>query len=196
MKYRSCHLSLRHLERHRQYDTRGFDILDDCIEQCRKHVARIDHLTGKVAQKLDKATLAGRLYAVAGEKDFEKLLVELDRARAALHLAVELYHQEGQNRRWLLQQTEATQHQDQLSALQQALQTHDDGVMQKFELVLRQTHSPGVASRHLSSDDRNSHEISSSLTKTSASFASRGSNNDRGGMAHRIQLKLPTWFCS
>lgn len=67
-------LSLKHLERQRQNESHGADLLDSCIENCRLYTSKITLLTEKIHQKLDKDSLAGRMYAVMQSRDLDKLL--------------------------------------------------------------------------------------------------------------------------
>lgn len=74
-------LSLKYLERHRQSESHGSDLLDQCIKKCQAHVEKINLLTEEISRKLDIAGLVGRLYTAMRERDLDKLLGDLARAR-------------------------------------------------------------------------------------------------------------------
>ena len=135
-------LSLKHLERQRQNESHGADLLDRCIENCRLYTSNITLLTEKVHQKLDKASLAGRMYAVMQGRDLDKLLNDLTRARSALHLAVDLYYRAEKERRRRVQGNDAAFRKDQmaifLSALQ-ALQETQAAMERKFEPLIQRS---------------------------------------------------------
>jgi hypothetical protein len=132
-------LSLKHLERHRQIESHGADLLDRCIENCRSHTTKITLLTEKISQKIDKASLTGRLYASVRERDVEKLLDDLARARSALHLAVDLYHRAEKERRRLIRKADAVIREDRMAMCLVALQ-----VLQENQAVIMRTHEPLV----------------------------------------------------
>jgi hypothetical protein len=130
-------LSLKHLERHRQIESHGADLLGRCIENCRSHTTKITLLTEKISQKIDKASLTGRLYASVRERDLEKLLDDLARARSALHLAVDLYHRAEEERRRLIREADAVIRDDRMAMCLVALQ-----VLQENQAVMMRTHEP------------------------------------------------------
>jgi hypothetical protein len=130
-------LSLKHLERHRQSESHGADLLDRCIENCRSHTTKITLLTENISQKIDKASLTGRLYASMRERDLEKLLDDLARARSALHLIVDLYHRAEEERRRLIREAEAVIREDQMAMCLVALQ-----VLQENQAVMMRQHEP------------------------------------------------------
>lgn len=133
-------LSLQHLERHRQNENHGADLLNRCIENCRSHTTKITLLTEKISQKIDNASLTGRLYASMRERDLDKLLGDLARARSALHLAVELYHRAEEERRWRMQEADTAKRQDQMAmclVALQALQANHAAMMRQNEPLVQ-----------------------------------------------------------
>jgi hypothetical protein len=132
-------LSLQLLERHRQSESHGADLLDLCIENCRSHTAKITLITDKISQKIDKASLTGRLYASVRERDLEKLLDDLARARSALHLAVDLYHKAEEERRRQVREAKAVIREDQMAMCLVALQA-----LQETQAVTMRAHEPLV----------------------------------------------------
>jgi len=115
-------ISLKHLERHRQSETHGTDLLEQCIENCRSRTTKINLLTEKILEKLKKASMMGRLYAARQERDFDKLLGFMYHARSALHLAVTLYHEAEGDRRWEILQSEITRQREQTAMVHLAVQ--------------------------------------------------------------------------
>ena len=132
-------LSLNNLECHRQSESHRADLLDRCIANCRSHTTKIILLTEKISQKIDKASLTGRLYASMRERDLERLLDDLARARSALHLAVDLYHRAEEERRRLIREADAAIREDRMATCLVALQ-----VLQENQAVMMRTHEPLV----------------------------------------------------
>jgi hypothetical protein len=132
-------LSLKHLERHRQIESHGADLLDRCIENCRSHTTKITLLTQKITQKIDKASLTGRLYASVRERDLEKLLDDLARARSALHLAVDLYHRAEEERRRRIREADAVIREEKMAMCLVALQA-----LQETQAVMMREYEPLV----------------------------------------------------
>ena len=133
-------LSLQLLERHRQSESHGADLLDLCIENCRSNTTKIILLTEKISQKIENASLRGRLYASTRERDLDKLLGDLARARTALHLAVSIYHGAEEERRRRMQEIDAVTRKDEMAMCLVALQV----LQEKFEnqAVMMRQHEP------------------------------------------------------
>jgi len=73
------------------------------------------------------------------ERDLEKLLDDLARARSALHLAVDLYHRAEEERRRLIREADAAIREDRMATCLVALQ-----VLQENQAVMMRTHEPLV----------------------------------------------------
>jgi hypothetical protein len=191
-------LSLQRIVRHWQTEILPDDILDRCIESCRKHVTSIEDLISKSFQKLDKSSLSGKLYAAIREPDFDKLLNDLDRARNALQLAVQSYHQEEQAHRWLIQHSNAAICSDQLTAMRKQLQTHVENTKYQLDQIVQQTqlHQTQELSNPLP------RLVNSDQTRSSLRIAPKQGNSGRGRsrdsklFAFRLKLQLPAWFSS
>jgi hypothetical protein len=133
-------LSLEYLERHRQSESHGTYLLDQCILKCRIHSGKINLLTEKISRKLDKASLAGRFYTAIRERDLDSLLSNLDRARSALHLAVNISHRAEEEKRWRMHEIDNERWQDRMTkclVMQQALQDNQAFMMQQFEITIQ-----------------------------------------------------------
>jgi hypothetical protein len=167
-------LSLELLERHRQSESHGADLLDRCIENCRSYTTKITLLTEKIAQKIDNASLTGRLYASMRERDLEKLLSDLARARSALHLAVDLYYRAEKERRRRLKENDAVIQKDQMAVFLKAFQA-----LQETQAVMMRQHEPLIQYPRV----REVHEIDDGL---------EGEEDGRESEIHDEQLQDPS----
>jgi hypothetical protein len=187
-------LSLRLIIRHWQTEMQPADILDRCIENCRRHVTGIEELVSKLSQKLDRGSLSGKLYAAIREQDLDKLLNDLDRARDALHLVVQIYHQEEQTHRWLEQQNNATTWNLQLATMQRALQTRVEKLKHQLNQIVQHTRSHRIqAAEEVSPRLISSNQLEESTQIVSNPAGRRRSCNSRNA-AFRVRLRVPTWF--
>jgi CTP:molybdopterin cytidylyltransferase MocA len=192
-------LSLKHLERHRQIENHGADLLDRCIENCRSHTTKITLLTEKISQKIDKASLTGRLYASVRERDLEKHLDDLARARSALHLAVDLYHRAEEERRRRIQEADAVIREGQLAmclvALQALQETHAVMMRAPEPLVqyptVQEIREIGDSSEE--GEDGEEFENHDRRYRKPPTYRCRGI---RDTPAFRFRMKLPTFFSS
>jgi hypothetical protein len=192
-------LSLKHLERHRQSESHGADLLDRCIENCRSHTTKITLLTEKISQKIDKASLTGRLYASVRERDLEKHLDDLARARSALHLAVDLYHRAEEDRRWRIQEADAVTRDDQIAVFLVALQA-----LQETQAVMMRAPEPLVQYPRVQEirevddgeeegEDGEEVEIHDRQHRGPSTYRRR---ENRSTPAFRFRMKLPGLFSS
>jgi hypothetical protein len=186
-------LSLQHLERHRQNENHGADLLDRCISNCRSHTTKITLLTEKISQKIDNASLSGRLYASMRERDLDKLLGDLARARSALHLAVDLYHRAEGERRWRMQETETVKRQDQMTMLLvtlQALQESQAAMMRQNDNLVQYPRVPEVQ------DIDDGSELGENGDGKNQGLSAYRRRNTTDTPAFRLRVKLPTLFSS
>lgn len=86
-------LALRELERHRQHDSHNVQLLDRCIDKCRRSTAKIQELVEKMERYLTRFRGVGRMYTAFKEQDAEKLLHDLEQAKGSLSLAYQIYIQ-------------------------------------------------------------------------------------------------------
>jgi hypothetical protein len=195
-------LSLKHLERHRQSESHGADLLDRCIENCRSYTTKITLLTEKIAQKIDNASLTGRLYASMRERDLEKLLGDLARARSALHLAVDLYYRAEKERRRRSKENDAVIRKDQMAVFLkafQALQETQAVMMRHHEPLI---HYPRVREVHEIDDgsegeeDRYESEIQDEQGQETSEHRRHRGRNIADTPTFRLRFKLPALFSS
>jgi hypothetical protein len=192
-------LSLQHLERHRQSESHGADLLDRCIENCRSHTTKITLLTEKISQKIDNASLTGRLYASMRERDLEKLLSDLARARSALNLAVDLYYRAEKERRRRIRDADAVKREDQMAmclVALQALQENQAAMMRKYEPLVQYPRVQEVQEI----DDGSEGGEDGDETETHDGQDQRPSTYRRRNIADtpafRFRVKLPALFSS
>lgn len=183
-------LSLRNLERHHAQESHGADLIDQCVEQCCTHAATIERLTEKLTQRLEQAALVGRLYIASRERDLERLLDSLNRARAALHLALDIYHKREQDRRWQAQRIYAARQSAQIAKLHYTVQAYQDGLTRQLETMLR---PPAY--------NQSCVEVKDEIWVRNDAVRPQGKASDRDianvrGKAFSIKLRLPAWFCS
>lgn len=183
-------MSLEHLERHRQAEGHGADIMKQCIQQCRLHVAKIEKVTENLDRKIKQANFTARLYATFRESELKDLLADLDRARAALHLAVEMYHAEERERRWKAQQLSSTKHSDQIVALQQTLEAYQIGLQHQIDLAVQKMTD---GRRRIEGFDDSASPFEGGEIRKKA--RSRDTIYERE-KTFRYKFKLPAWFCS
>jgi hypothetical protein len=192
-------LSLQHLERHRQNENHGADLLDRCIENCRSHTTKITLLTEKISQKIDNASLTGRLYASMRERDLDKLLGDLARARSALHLAVDLYHRAEEERRWRMQETETVKRQDQLAmclVALQALQDSQAAMMRQNKNLVQYPRVPEVQDIDDGSEGGENGDGSETHDGKNQGLSAHRRREIRDTPAFRFRLRLPALFSS
>jgi predicted nucleic acid-binding protein len=192
-------LSLQHLERHRQNENHGADLLDRCIANCRSHTTKITLLTEKISQKIDNASLTGRLYASMRERDLEKLLSDLARARSALHLAVDIYYRAEKERRRQIRDADAVIREDQMAmclVALQALQENQAAMMRKYEPLVQYPRIQEVQEI----DDGSEGGEDGDETETHDGQDQRPSKyrlrETRATFAFRFRMKLPALFSS
>lgn len=194
-------LSLKHLERHRQSESHGIDLLDRCIETCRSRTTKINLLTETISEKLKKASLVGRLYAARQERDLDKLLRELDHARSALHLAVTLYHKAEEDRRWEIQQGEITRQREQTAMVRLAVQAaravqedHHTGLLRELQMepCIRRRRIHEVQETYDGSERREDEDKPEEAREPSA-YRHRNAPEAPTG---RFRIKLPALFSS
>ena len=111
--------------------------MDLCIENCPSNTTKIILLTEKISQKIENASLRGRSCALTRERDLEKLLSDLARARSALHLAVDLYYRAEKERRRRLKENDAVIQKDQMAVFLKAFQA-----LQETQAVMMRQHEP------------------------------------------------------
>jgi hypothetical protein len=192
-------LSLKQLERHRQNESHGADLLDRCIENCRSHTTKITLLTEKISQKIDNASLTGRLYASMRERDLDKLLSDLARARSALHLAVDLYRRAEEERRWRMQETETVKRQDQMAmclVALQALHENQAAMMRKYEPLVQYPRVQEIQEIDAGSgggEDGDESENHDGQDRRTSTYCRR---NVADIPAFRLRVKLPALFSS
>lgn len=191
-------LSLKYLERHRQFAAHGADLLDRCIKKCRKHTGEIQHLVDKIVRRIGKTALPGALYAVYKVSDLEQFLRDLGRARAALHLAVELYHWEEQDRRWLFQQARDDRHVQQVGLAQQTQHQQHYAVIQRLDLVLARLQSSGSSPIKAEASSLGAGQVpGTSNTLVNTDYLKKHRSDDpEMRRVYRTNFKLPSWFAS
>ena len=195
-------LSLKYLERHRQSESHGSDLLDQCIKKCQAHVEKINLLTEEISRKLDIAGLVGRLHTAMRERDLDKLLGDLARARSALHLAVDLYHRAEEERRWRMQETDTARRQDQMAmclVALQALQENQVAMTRDFQPIVQRSRNAEILEIDEGSECTKNGDDSGILdNRFHNSFEHRryrrGKHADTP--AFRVRIKLPTLFSS
>ena len=195
-------LSLELLERHRQSESHGADLLDRCIENCRSYTTKITLLTEKIAQKIDNASLTGRLYASMRERDLEKLLGDLARARSALHLAVDLYYRAEKERRRRLKENDAVIQKDQMAVFLKAFQA-----LQETQAVMVRQHEPLIQYPRVrevheiddgseGEEDGYESEIQDEQRQETSEHRRHRGRNIADTPAFRLRFKLPAIFSS
>jgi hypothetical protein len=156
-------------------------------------------LTEKISQKIEKASLTGRLYASMRERDLEKLLDDLARARSALHLAVDLYQRAEEERRRLVREADAVMREDRMAMCLVALQ-----VLQENQAVMMRQHEPLLQYPRVQevqeSDDgskgREDADESESYDGQKQRLPAYRRSEIRDTPAFRFRMKLPNLFSS
>ncbi|KAF7198146.1 hypothetical protein HII31_00502 [Pseudocercospora fuligena] len=88
-------LLLRKIESLRQNTDRQDDLLDRCIETCRRQAAEVEEAASAVTAQMQRSGKAGKLYWAFKEHNMDKLYAKLDKAKTSLHLASAMFmHQE------------------------------------------------------------------------------------------------------
>lgn len=92
-------LSLEQLERHRQRDSHDAALLARCIERCARCTDKIGQALDKMLALTARSKKMGKIYIAFKEKDVDKLLAELERAKSSLQLALAFYYSQEHARR-------------------------------------------------------------------------------------------------
>lgn len=86
-------LSLRQIQRHRQIDLVGDELLGRCVVACERAIANIKAATDKMERLMRKAQFAGRLYTAFRDPEVRRLLEDMEHAKSSMSLAYMSYCQ-------------------------------------------------------------------------------------------------------
>lgn len=154
-------LTFRHLERHRQEDEHDDELLDRAIAQCRRCTAPIQTTVDALAMRMRKHRRMGRAYTAWKEQDISKLMLDLERAKSSLQLAVLSYHQQQQAKRDSRNAIILREHSRQLATMYAMQESTSTILVNDMRLLLASAHSTGestVSPRITAVDDDNDAE--------------------------------------
>lgn len=92
-------LALQQLEKHRQQDSHDATLLARCLERCAVCTSRIQKAVDKMTAYSAKSSKLGKMYVAFKEKDLDKLLKDLEGAKSSLHLSLNMYWAQENERR-------------------------------------------------------------------------------------------------
>jgi hypothetical protein len=102
-------LDLKLIERKRQSEACGADLLNQCLENCQRHAEEIQQLTNQLSLKLGEVFLSGMFDTLVREQVPDTLLNDLDHAQNTLQQDVLEFHGQEMARRWRLRTTGGVQ---------------------------------------------------------------------------------------
>jgi hypothetical protein len=102
-------LDLKLIERKRQSEACGADLLNQCLENCQRHAEEIQQLTNQLSLKLGEVFLSGMFDTLVREQVPDTLLDDLDHAQNTLQQDVLEFHGQEMARRWRLRTTGGVQ---------------------------------------------------------------------------------------